>query len=371
MTYTPDDAELRGRFKVHSGGLPADMLELVRASDWEGKPVPQRRWLVEDMLPMGTVSALYGDGGGGKSLLLLQLAVAATSGRPWLGRPVRQGPALIIAAEDDADELHRRVARICEHEGIALPANLYIRPAIEDGHLADLDPRKGIVANPFYDRLRATVAHLQPALVGLDTLGPLNPGNENDRAQATAFVGLLKGLAGQCGSSVLLVAHPSLTGMASGSGLSGSTSWNNSVRSRLYLEREAQEGYEPNPDRRVLRTVKANYGPAGAEIGLTWRDGAFVADAPETPLDRMSANAKGERVFLKLLDLFTAQGRRVSPLPSATYAPKLFADHPEREGVTKRALATAMETLLNLGALVIQEDGPPSKRRSFIARAAR
>ena len=119
-------------------------------------------------------------------------------------------------------------------------------------------------------------------------------------AQATAFVGLLKGLAGVCGSAVLLVAHPSLTGMSKGSGLSGSTSWNNSVRSRLYLDRIKDGDHEPDPNRRRLTVLKANYGPAGAEIGLTWQDGVFVAGAPETGIDRTAGNAKAERVFKAL-----------------------------------------------------------------------
>ena len=65
-----------------------------------------------------------------------------------------------------------------------------------------------------------------------------------------------------------------------------------------------------DPDRRVLRTVKANYGPRGGEIGMTWREGVFVADEAETSLDRMAASAKAERVFLKLLDMLAGQGRR-------------------------------------------------------------
>ncbi|WP_369675560.1 AAA family ATPase, partial [Enterococcus faecium] len=93
----------------------------------------------------------------------------------------------------------------------------------------------------------------RPALVGLDTLADLHSGQENDRTTARQFIGLLRGLAIRHGCAVVLLAHPSLTGMASGSGLSGSTAWNASVRSRLYLERVVQDGYEADPDRRVLR----------------------------------------------------------------------------------------------------------------------
>lgn len=67
-----------------------------------------------------------------------------------------------------------------------------------------------------------------------------------------------------------------------------------------------------NPGARVLTTKKANYGGIGGEIGMTWRNGVFLADKAETGLDRMAKGAKAERVFLKLLRLFDAQGRYVS-----------------------------------------------------------
>jgi hypothetical protein len=36
--------------------------------------------------------------------------------------------------------------------------------------------------------------------------------------------------------SVVLIAHPSLTGINTGTGISGSTQWHNSVRARFYLK---------------------------------------------------------------------------------------------------------------------------------------
>ena len=167
----------------------------------------------------------------------------------------------------------------------------------------------------------------------------------------------------------MLLGHPSLTGLNSGTGTSGSTAWNNSVRSRLYLSRIVQDGYEADPDARVLSTKKANYGRTGDEINLKWDMGVFVAEAQPTGLDALAAGAKGERVFLKLLDELTAQGRRVNASGGPNYAPKVFVAHPESEGVTKRAFGTAMETLLSRGTLRNDHDGPPSRRVTYIARA--
>ena len=70
------------------------------ASDLEGRPIPPRAWLVPDLIPHRTVTLFSGDGGTGKSLLALQLAVAAATGGWWIGREVTPGSVLYLSAED-------------------------------------------------------------------------------------------------------------------------------------------------------------------------------------------------------------------------------------------------------------------------------
>ncbi len=340
------------------------------ASELLGKAVPSRNWLVPDLVPSRTVTLLGGDGGTGKSLLALQLAYAVATGTGWLGRSVSGGSALFISAEDDEAELHRRIFDVVEAADGKFEDldRLTLRSlAGEDALLAGLDRNSGALSpSSLFAELDKRLTDDAPALLVLDTLADLFPGNENDRAQARQFIGLLRGLAIRHDCAVVLLAHPSLSGLNSGSGTSGSTGWNNSVRSRLYLERVIQDGYEANPDARMLSTKKANYGRTGGEIAVTWRDGVFVADAPETGFDRMAAGAKAERVFLKLLRLLAEQGRRVNTGGGQTYAPTVFSNHPEAEGLNKRAFRTAMEALLAAHKIRLAEDGPPSKRRQYL-----
>lgn len=94
-----------------------------------------------DLIPARTVTLLYGDGGTGKSLLALQLAVTVALGQSWIGLPVKAGKALFPSTEDEADELHRRLADIVRNEGARLSdlRNLTIRSlAGEDAMLARL-----------------------------------------------------------------------------------------------------------------------------------------------------------------------------------------------------------------------------------------
>jgi RecA-family ATPase len=345
---------------------------IFRACDLHGKPVPERVWHVHDLIPANTVTLLSGDGGTGKSLCALQLAVSTALQRPWLGLAVRHGKAVYLSAEDDKAELHRRLADITRAENATLAdlGDLTLRSlAGEDALLATVAKGGTLQATPLLEAIKQLLQHDCPDLLVLDTLADYFPGNENDRAQARQFIGMLRGLAINHRCAVVMLAHPSVAGMASGTGTSGSTGWNNSVRSRLYLSRVVHDGYEQNPDARVLRKMKSNYSGIGGEIALTWQNGVFVAEAPVTGLDRMAANAKAERVFLTLLQMFAEQGRTVNHAGGPTYAPKVFAEHPKFEGMTKRALKTAMDSLLHAGKIRIVKEGPPSKIRSHLALA--
>lgn len=365
-------------FSETSGGptiiVPGRSSVFFVASELDGEQIPARHWLVRDLIPSGTVTLLGGDGGTGKSLVALQLAASVALSRTWLGLPVSSGRALYISAEDDRDELHRRLSDVTRAENAALANldNLTVRSlAGEDALLAMADKSGKLHPSPLYHEIDTRIRDEAPTLVVLDTLADLFPGNENDRAQARQFVGMLRGLAIRHECAVVMLAHPSLSGLNSGSGTSGSTGWNNSVRSRLYLERVKDDGYEANPDARILRTMKANYGRTGSEIKLTWKNGVFVAEESKTGLDSMAVNDKAERVFLKLLEEFTKQGRPVKSANAAGYAPKLFAASGRGEGLSKRQLHEAMERLFATGKIVevLGGSGPPSKQTKRIIRA--
>ncbi len=341
----------------------------IRASAFADRPTPERKWHVEEWVPGRNVTLLGGDGGTGKSLLALQLAVATATGSPWLGMQVREGPVIYISAEDEQDEAHLRLIDIVRDQAFDLSdlGGLTIRPMVGSNALLAVEGEGGILQPaPAFHELEQIATDEKPVLIVLDTLADFYPSNENDRAKVRAFIGILRRLSLTHDCAVILLAHPSLTGMSSGSGLSGSTAWNGSVRSRLYVERVVEDGYEADPDARRLSNKKSNYGRLGLEISVRWQGGAFVTQGNGGNLDRMAATAKAERVFLKLLGEFNSTGQRVNHAGGPTYAPNLFAGHPSAESVTKRAFKTAMQSLLHQGKIEISEDGPPSKRRTFL-----
>src|SRR3954451_3536435 len=80
-------------------------LRPISFADWSAGDPPEREWLVEGLIPMGTVTFISGDGGLGKSLLGQQLVMAAALGATWCGKPVKQTPAVAMFCEDKTDEI--------------------------------------------------------------------------------------------------------------------------------------------------------------------------------------------------------------------------------------------------------------------------
>ena len=344
---------------------PAAELPVISAAAFAGKPVPPRRWILQDMIPDRTVSIVAGDGGDGKTTLMLQLAAAMAGTKPWLGYNPESGGVLFVSAEDDLDENHRRLAAIAISLGVALAGlgDLHIVPlAGKDAVMATPQAKVGLLApTAVFHGLVALVERIKPRLVILDALADVFGGEEIARAQARQFISLLRGLAIDHNLAVVLIAHPSLNGMKEGT--SGSTAWSNSVRSRLYLERVKDGEREIDANRRVLSVKKSNYGPVGLELRLRWSNGAFVLDGPATGFDKLAAEAKAETVFLALLRAYDDQGRRVSPNPGSNYAPVVFAGDDDAEGVTNKALARAMTKLLKANRIHIEKVGPQSRQR--------
>jgi RecA-family ATPase len=349
---------------------PDTQITAVPVANFAGHPVPEREWHVKGLIPARNATSLGGDGGTGKSLLAAQLAVATVLGRPWLGCEVQQGPVIYLGAEDDPAEMHRRFADIAAEQGIGLEQ-------LQDLHLCCLAGKDAVLAmaNEYgtvqpterWREVRRLVRKFRPALVVYDTLADLFAGNENARGQAQQFVSMLRGLAIETGAAALLLSHPSLAGMASGTGTSGSTAWSNSVRSRLYLDRVREDGAERDRSVRVLRTMKSNYGAIGGEIRLRWFRGAFILDtSPDAAAMQAAKDQQAEAAFLAILADYNRAGKNVSATPSGNYAPTLFDQDERGKPFGRHVLKVAMLRLIKRGRILLDEysgaNGKPCKR---------
>jgi RecA-family ATPase len=201
----------------------------------------------------------------------------------------------------------------------------------EDAVLAAAD-RNGIVKpTSLYQQLYEQAGDLKPKHIGIDTSADVFAGNESDRAQVRQFIGLLRRLAIVADGAVVLLSHPSLTGINSGTGISGSTAWHNSVRARMYMTApETEPGEQPDTDLRELQFKKSNYGPVSNSIVLRYQNGLFL---PEKGMSNLEAAAREQRIedtFLRLLRRLTEQGHDIGPnMTASNYAPTVLSREPE------------------------------------------
>jgi RecA-family ATPase len=341
----------------------------INPTIWHEKPVPDRQWYIPDLVPMRQVTLLYGDGGVGKSLLALQIAAAGALSvetlelEPWAGR------VLYLGAEDEAEEFQRRLAAILKAHNKDFDDLLLFRllaMADADALLSVPDRAGNMQPTPLWLDLAKYAADFKPKLIVLDTVADLFAGDEIKRGQARQFVGMLRKLAIEIDCAIILLAHPSVQGMTSGTGTSGSTGWSNSARSRLYLTRGDKDD---DPDLRILKTMKSNYGTVGDELKLRWQDGAFVLDdgKPSVAAGLLSKHADAK--FRELLSAINRSGQRVAPTKGVNYAPTIMAAWPDA-GVSKKELEAAMHRLLASGIIKVVRDGPPSKQRQRLIVSA-
>lgn len=147
----------------------------VRLADCaEGGP----RWVVQGMIEQGSVTALAGEPGSGKTFLLLDLALHVAAGRDWFGRKVTRGVVLYIAAEA-AESVQRRAALVwrVKFENANLPMVIMTEPALLGDDAMCAPDREAL------ERLVDAVAKeygLPVVLVVVDTIASsMGNGNEN------------------------------------------------------------------------------------------------------------------------------------------------------------------------------------------------
>jgi RecA-family ATPase len=344
-------------------------LRFCDIGEWGRRSPSPREWAVPDRFPLRNVALISGEGAVGKSILIMQLGVAHVLGRDWLHALPEPGPFLYLNAEDEENELHRRLADIAAHFGTSLAElknDLHILALAGQDAVLGYADRDGLIKpTPLFHRLTEAACDIRPKSITLDTSADVFAGNENDRAQVRQFIGLLRRMAIAANAAVIVAAHPSLTGISSGTGLSGNTAWHNSVRARAYMKSfKTEDGEEPDKALRQVEFLKSNYGPVAETVTVRWKNGVFVPEPKAGSLEKYAAVTKADDVFLQLLKRFNRQDRAVGEKPGTSYAPALFEKETEAKaaGLKSGALAGAMRRLFAANKVHIQTYGRPSRR---------
>jgi RecA-family ATPase len=349
---------------------PRPPLQWLDIAKWDGEPVPERQWAIRDRVPVCQAGLFSGEGGAGKSILELTKDVAHVAGRDWLRSLPEPGPAFYIGAEDSTDEIHIRLAAIAAYYGVSFAelaeGGLHVLCLLGQDAVLCATSRSGRVeTTALYAQLYEAAGDIKPKNISIDTLSRAFAGNEIDRAQVYAFAMYMQALAMVADGSVTVLSHPSLQGINSGSGISGSTAWHGAFRFRQYLTSvKPADGEQPDDDLRELRFLKNQYGPRAESVVVRYQNGLFLPEPGMASLDKLAREAKADEVFLELLTRFGREGRNASEkLNSPNYAPTLFAREAEAKKIRLRReeLRDAMSRLFAANKIRVENYGRPSQ----------
>ncbi len=198
---------------------PADWFAQALAGASVGRLIdnapPPLDWVFDDSLLAGTVGALVGAGGTGKSTLALLLLISIATGLevlPGVFHPTRAGRVVAVFAEEDSVILHHRFKSLVSglfpfeadtgHQ--ALRQNMSIIPAAG----RDLRLLTGDNPTPFFNNLLESVKNIPDLrLIVIDPLSRFFGAVENDNQAGTLFVSLLEQLAQATGAAIVICHH--------------------------------------------------------------------------------------------------------------------------------------------------------------------
>ena len=227
-------------------------------------PVP---FVINDFVEQGAVTLLAGEGGAGKSYIVLAAALAVVTGTPFYGKTIRQGRAVCLFAEDSPEALHLRLARLCGATGIDMAA---VVGRLLPLSLLDDPPENRVLWSGGMSTARLAVLERELAalpdlrLLVLDNVALMFDGEEISRKEVSGFLTALTRVARRRKSGIILIHHASKS--QDGTSLrmaSGSTAW--IAQSRVAAEvRKATDTDSPR-----LAVRKINNGREW-EIDLHW-----------------------------------------------------------------------------------------------------
>lgn len=195
---------------------PSCSLQFIDAFDFDEHTIPVRPWLVPGVLLSGCTHLLAAPGGTGKSLYTLQMALMMATGNTWgKWQPRKKCRVLIINAEDDTDEQHRRLAAA---RNLMCINTHDVRGQVMMAHnpssilMSKMDDAKGktqnVVATPLVKELREVIQHYQIDVVIVDPFAETFEGDENSNNDTKWAMKIWRDdIARSTGAAVLLVHH--------------------------------------------------------------------------------------------------------------------------------------------------------------------
>jgi len=366
----------------------------IDAGEWDEANIPKRPWIAPGYLMRGAVSALSGQGSGGKSSLTVCWTIALALGDA-VGefRPADRLRVVNYNVEDDQLEQRRRYSAALKAAG-KTPADLgdrIVRCGPESiGTLFERDPATGrILPTPAMERLEALCRETGADVLFCDPLAELHNAEENDNTAMRAVVAAFRALAKRLNIAVLLLHHDRKGNNAPGDmdRLRGASAITGAVRVLLTLtsmsvEEAERYGVPPDERRRHFRIdgAKSNY--AVAQDAEWWRlagyalaNGEEVAACrpwePPSPFDNMTMDDC--IAVLETMKQGTAAGHAWGAMKQAgnDWGGTILVT---RKGLTDAQAGAVLKRWVQEGVLVVEDQPGPRRghpRKAFTVSEAK
>ena len=328
-------------------------IEHAKAGRYLEMDIPPRLYVIDGLLPEPVAASIVSPGGVGKSFLLLQAAASVASGVPFFGHDIREsGGVLMLTAEDDRNELARRLSAVqtmmrlnlgmTEDQEQALHYNLHMVSRLGmDSRLTRKDAGRVEWEMDKINRIIKTAQAIDNLrLIILDPVSRFRSGDENDNDESTRFAEVLEFIRNQSGITVL-TAHHSRKGSTGDSqdDIRGGSAFVDALRfaATLYspnADAAKKLGIDPEEAYQWVRykKVKSNYPVKTEEMWFKrGQDGVLMLTTPpSSPPNK--AEAKGEERYQaalpKILEMVRKADAKGEPMTARQFRP-----HGGAEGV--------------------------------------
>ena len=305
--------------------------KIVSISDVFTNPPEPQGYVWSGRIPFGAVTLLAAHGGTGKSLFSLQLAVSIAVGREFLALPTANLKTIFFSAEDSVDTLRRRVAAICQAEGIdpaKVADNLTLIDATDAAVLFEEVNPKGVrfvAVSENYPTLQKLINDKQIKFAIVDNASDVYAADPINRQYVTQFIRALVRLlpSEATDKAVLLLAHVNRVTAKAGrnqkdtEGYADSAAWHNATRSRLFLNAiDDAGGLE-------LKHLKNNFGVTQPQLDIQFRDdgsGFYVPNAlndDTRAANKAATDQKHKLAILGIIREYYGRGEWIGSEPTS------------------------------------------------------
>jgi len=352
--------------QIERVALPAiDKLafEFTRADSLE---LTEIKWVVDDYIEADSLAQVFGDPGGGKSFVAIDLACCVATGKPWHGHDVKQGSVFYIAGEG-----HNGLARRLKAWQIGNGTSLAGVPLYKSHRAAQLyDATEAAVVAESIKQLSAE-ANCIPSMIVIDTLARNHGGDENSTQDMNAFIQHLDVYLRQPWKCCVMVVHHS--GVADKDRSRGSTALKGALdaeykcqldsgtKTIAFESKKMKDAEMPNPK---------NFQITQVDLPINNKNGMPVKGAYLTAVDisglvsqvqkktYLSPNQKQVMECLVMLEVSLHQNHQLRPVGYDEWR-----DSAKEHGVKNNRFWEVVKSMINK-EMVIEVDGGYKSRNS-------